>query len=211
MHGDDHERVASLLPWFVNDTLEPGERDRVRHHLDVCDACRSDVSMLSAVQSGVRRGTPVPLVPPPRTDRLLRMIEPAATAGRRAGKRILLAASVATAVLAGALFVTLKEDPAALPARYVTATSVPPEGSVNYVFDLQFDGDTPASERERLLRELEAGDIRAGTTAGTYRVTINLPAASIEELARYSREIESSPQIRSARVIAVQLPMSREK
>lgn len=44
LHGKAHEQVLLLLPWYVNDTLDAGERARVEAHLADCEACRKDVA-----------------------------------------------------------------------------------------------------------------------------------------------------------------------
>ena len=42
LREDPHERTLSLLPWFVTDRLEPGERAEVEAHLNACAACRAE-------------------------------------------------------------------------------------------------------------------------------------------------------------------------
>jgi len=39
-----HERVAALLPWYVNGTLDRDEHGLVERHLAVCLRCRTDVA-----------------------------------------------------------------------------------------------------------------------------------------------------------------------
>lgn len=49
-----HE-AATLLPWFVNGTLIPEERQAVEDHLAVCAACPDEFVALLQVQSALRR------------------------------------------------------------------------------------------------------------------------------------------------------------
>jgi anti-sigma-K factor RskA len=47
--GRSHRDVERLLPWYVNATLDAGERDLVRQHLADCAHCRSEVAALRAL------------------------------------------------------------------------------------------------------------------------------------------------------------------
>jgi anti-sigma factor RsiW len=44
LHGNEHDAVQSLLPWYVNGTLEAGELERVREHVRECAACQADLA-----------------------------------------------------------------------------------------------------------------------------------------------------------------------
>ena len=46
-----HRAADALLPWFVNDTLDEGERDAVDRHLRECARCRREVDLLRDVQA----------------------------------------------------------------------------------------------------------------------------------------------------------------
>lgn len=213
MQSDDHDLIDRLLPWFVNNTLEPGEHDRVRRHLGNCEACRSNVSLLSVVQSTVRHATATPIVPPPRTDRLVEAIGRSDDGSKRPRPLTItvLAASLAAALLIVALLLPDRENPVTPPALYETATSTPRQASMDYVLNVEFEQGTPLAVQGRMLRGLEARDINQGETNSTYRITVNLPAASLEELEQYMNDIESLPQIKSVSVVALQLPMKRQQ
>lgn len=211
MQTDNHELIDALLPWFVNNTLEPGEEERVRHHLDDCEECRTNVSLLSVVQSTVRHPTATPIVPPHRIDKLLERIDASDNGSkrRRPLTMAILAASSAAALLVVALLLPDPENTVTAPARYETATSTARQVSMDYVFNVQFESGTPLAVQKRLLRSLAARDISPGETDGRYRVTVNLTAASLEELEQYMSDIESMPQISSVSVVALQLPVKR--
>lgn len=58
-----HEQVEPLLPWYVNQSLEATERERVRAHLAHCPACREEVAKLGAFAEGLVRSK-VPALSP---------------------------------------------------------------------------------------------------------------------------------------------------
>ncbi len=49
----DHEELESLLPWYVNETLDEAEQNRVRRHVEQCTTCRDNVDMLLEVRRTV--------------------------------------------------------------------------------------------------------------------------------------------------------------
>ncbi|MDB5481961.1 MAG: zf-HC2 protein [Caulobacteraceae bacterium] len=42
LRGEPHERIQSLLPWFVTDRLDAAERAEVEAHLTGCPDCRAE-------------------------------------------------------------------------------------------------------------------------------------------------------------------------
>ncbi len=44
LHGDQHDAVNALLPWYVTDKLDAEERARVEAHLASCPACQADLA-----------------------------------------------------------------------------------------------------------------------------------------------------------------------
>ncbi|HEX6260851.1 MAG TPA: zf-HC2 domain-containing protein [Woeseiaceae bacterium] len=208
---DEHGWVDRLLPWFVNNTLDERERERVRRHLNSCDACQEAATLLSTVQSSVRHA--IPMVPPPRTERLLASIDSFDRKTRRARTMaaIGVAASVAAALVVVALLQPDREQATTAPALYETTTSPAQRSSMDYVLDLEFKPGTSMAAQEQVLRGLEAKEINRSGSAGAYRITVSLPAASLEELERYTRDIESLGEIKSVNAVAVQLPMKRQQ
>jgi hypothetical protein len=51
--GDDHQQVQSLLPWYVNGTLDEDEAAAVEAHLVECDECRADLAAERVLASEV--------------------------------------------------------------------------------------------------------------------------------------------------------------
>ena len=40
----EHHEISALLPWYVNETLEERDRQRVDAHVGICAACREDLA-----------------------------------------------------------------------------------------------------------------------------------------------------------------------
>jgi anti-sigma factor RsiW len=44
LHGNEHDAVQSVLPWYLNGTLDEAELARVREHVRDCAQCQADVA-----------------------------------------------------------------------------------------------------------------------------------------------------------------------
>jgi anti-sigma factor RsiW len=80
--GDRHQQVQSLLPWFVNGTLDEDEEAAVEAHLAECAECRADLATemamgrevavasldidqgWAAMRARITKGDGVPAAPP---------------------------------------------------------------------------------------------------------------------------------------------------
>jgi hypothetical protein len=49
MPGDPHQQVQTLLPWYMNGTLDAGEVAAVEAHVADCAECREDLAMERAI------------------------------------------------------------------------------------------------------------------------------------------------------------------
>src|SRR6202012_2249105 len=49
MPGDPHQQVQTLLPWYMNGTLDAGEVAAVEAHLAECGECRDDLAVERAI------------------------------------------------------------------------------------------------------------------------------------------------------------------
>lgn len=208
-----HTAVEQLLPWYVNGTLTPREHAQVRRHLEVCEACRGGVDLLSRMQSAVRHPETSPIVPAPRPERLLEAIDGRASRGRRLRLAGAVAgvAMLAVGTFVAGLVVSGRDGAPPAPAAYRTLTSDSSPAAMDYVLDLRFESGLEAADRDRVLDSLAAKQVDPGAPNGWYRVTVSLPAASLQEVEQFTRHIESMPEVRSVRVVAMQLPMQPRK
>jgi len=205
----DHDEIDLLLPWYVNDTLEPAEHDRVTRHVTTCSECRESVSLLAEIQTAVVRNKATPIVPQPRIDELLDSIStsnPLRRLDRRQSK-IFFAAAAVTLLLIATLILSNQENRSGIPRRFETATSSQNSASMDYVLTIQFESGTSPVDRDRILQDIGARDVSGGSDEGSYRVIVQLSAASLEELDSYTGDLESLSEVRSVAVVALQLPV----
>ncbi|MDD1621630.1 MAG: hypothetical protein LUQ11_09125 [Methylococcaceae bacterium] len=52
--ADQHQQISLLLPWYVNQSLELNERQRVEHHVRGCMLCRRELVHLAKLAAAVK-------------------------------------------------------------------------------------------------------------------------------------------------------------
>lgn len=208
----DHNEIDLLLPWFVNETLDPVEHERVAAHLATCAICRDSLALLTDVQSAVVRHKATPIVPQPRIDELMGSISAGYSKDNfdHGFARAFLAAAGITALLVTSLLLTNSQNTIIAPQTFETATTVAENTAMDYVLSIQFESGTTDSEREQIMQDIEARDVSGGSEIGAYRVIVQLPAASLDELDRYTENLEAMSAIKSVSVVALQLPMRQQ-
>ena len=207
----DHELADSLLPWFVNGTLGAAEHKMVERHAAACVECRGNIALLARVRNVVGDAKPTPMVPHPRPDALAAAID--ARQARRGSRRAgwVAAASFAALVVISAVFMLVRGQAPAGPLIFETATSNTRPLPMNYVFSVRFADGATLADRERVLQSLDARHISATGNPSEYRVIVALPAASLEDLERYTNRLESLPGVQAVKAVALQLPVSRSQ
>ena len=205
----DHDAIDLLLPWYVNDTLNPDEHDRVSKHVATCAECRENVSLLVGIQAAVVRNKATPIVPQPRIDELLESISTGNPLHHldRQQSRTFFGAAAITLLLIATLLLINQEDRSGIPQRFETATSSQVGASMDYVLTIQFESGSSPADRDRILQDIGARDVSGGSDEGSYRVIVQLSAASLEELDSYTGDLESLSEVRSVAVVALQLPV----
>ena len=177
----DHDEIDLLLPWYVNHTLDAAEHERVARHMASCDKCQASVLLLSSVRSAVARNKATPIVPKPRVDEFLDLIDAKSPLRQRDWRRLGITspASIAALLSIFVLFFAVKQDVAESPQQFETATSDQQAATMDYVLDIQFESETSLIDRERVLRDIEAHDILGDSEKGTYRVIVQFPATTL--------------------------------
>lgn len=166
----EHEEIALLLPWYVNQTLEDGELARVRAHLRHCLVCRREVQSLRALSTTLAEAPLPEPVPKAAFARLQRRLppRPAPVHGRPPWRgsrfplpRAALAAAASlllVAALAGVGFQVSQ------PTAFYTLASPPPTTPAGGEIRLVFAQQLPQEQIDALLRHI-GGRIVAGPNA----------------------------------------------
>jgi Putative zinc-finger len=86
LRGDPHQRIQSLLPWFVTDRLDADERAEVETHLSACPDCRAEERLERRLAAEVAA---MPVDVEQSWARLRARLErPSANRGPRSGRRL---------------------------------------------------------------------------------------------------------------------------
>ena len=212
--SNEHEQANLLLPWFVNKTLDGTEMELVRRHISVCKECQEDVTLLSSVQSSMAKSSPSPILPTPDPAILLESLD---ARGNTFSSRVIsrrrtaYIAALAAGLAAIAIVFTLVNQPEAPAARFETATSGNEVAAMDYVLSISFAETTGLIDQERVLGDIGARDISADRQDGIYRATVNLQIDDMEDLERYTDDLELLPSVKSVEVVAMQLPLSQPR
>ena len=76
LEGDPHQAISELIPWYVNDTLENDERERVAQHIAECPACAQEIARCRTIAAVVRSADMADLNPSQeRVARIMARIE----------------------------------------------------------------------------------------------------------------------------------------
>lgn len=142
-----HEMAAELLPWFVNESLDPEERDAVAEHASSCVMCRRELDELQVLHKSVAAIGAAADLPEPDMRRINARIDAQLRSEQRenalaaawrkfSSNRLRLAFAVQTAaliVIVGVLLLPREPDPV---FATLTATEPLPTGHfVRVVFD----------------------------------------------------------------------------
>lgn len=209
-----HRRVAELLPWYLNGTLDEAERAVVEEHLAGCDRCRAGLPAERDLAEAVA-GTGV-VAPSPHPVQLARLMARIDAEERRRrpqpGRRLaalaratprpvrwLVAAQLAAVLL---LAVTLARPLAPeAPALFHTlsdAAAAPAAARLSVVF-------APGAS-ERQMRDVLAavrGQIVGGPSPlGVYTVAVPPVEAAGEPLAVVLDHLRSRPEVAFAEPVA---------
>ena len=204
----DHESADLLLPWYVNGTLGSHEHQLLERHIAGCEQCRHSLALLRDVRGAFEAVKETPIVPPARPEALLRALDARHGERRRSRAGWIAAASFAAALGMLVTFVSTQDRASESPVLFETATSEEAAAPMDYVLIVRFEDGTNPAAHHRVLQGIGARDIGVADEGTEYRVVVKLSAASLEDLERYTEELESHPDIETVSAIALQLPVN---
>ena len=205
----DHNELDLLLPWYVNGTLDTHESLLVEQHLAGCPECRSNVELLSQMNAVAETDAVSAIVPKPRIDKMLGMIDrdENARASRKRYTVFAIAATV-TSVIIGIAFIAANGVPHTQQSQvFETATTPATAAPIDYVLLVEYEAGTSATQRRNIMDEFGATELGPGGDPATYRVLAAVPAATAEELNAYVSQFAARDAVRTVQLIAVQLPV----
>ena len=170
-----HDSCHELLPWYVNDTLEPAECLRVEEHLELCESCRDELAALEDLRRSVRE-EPVPLASNEFAGVMARI--DAAQSRPMPHRRWMpwLLAGQAAAIAALLLLLLARPVATDTPERFHTLASptVEPRGAT---LRIVFAETATEVEIRGLLQTVEAEIVGGPSSAGAY--TLRLPGGRV--------------------------------
>lgn len=160
---DDRTEIETLLPFYVNGTLDPQERARIEGALDTDGDLRTQVAALQQVRAKLheteREHSPGEF----GLARLMRDIDKETRSTGYLPKQgaLLVASVVAAAITIGSVLFITRSD-----VGYQQASG----GAVKQRFSVAFQPDAPQKEISRLLLEFGLEIVEGPSAIGLYRL-----------------------------------------
>jgi Putative zinc-finger len=183
----EHHEVASLIPWYANDTLDDHERQRVDVHVATCAVCREDLAVQNRIFEGMEAQPALDYMPMASLKRLQTRLDVAQAQSdspqasplepmRRATPwRVRMAASIgalalAIGVLAADRWVQFEARVRQPNYRTVTNSTARPQGEM---IRAVFSPTITLIELQQLLDEAQLKIVSGPTEAGVYSLASN--------------------------------------
>jgi anti-sigma factor RsiW len=218
--GERHQEIRELLPWYVNQTLEDSERERVAQHIAQCQTCEEEIARCRTIVAVVRATDVAKWSPSPeRISRLMARIDGESASNRErhwlvirewfekirlilretpSSLRWALAAQTAViVVLAAAIVLQLAASPSLL-YRTLSDAGAGPEAGMLRV-QVVFADDTTEQEIRTLLNSVGATIVAGPSSMAAYTLAIaddgpDAPARTRETLG----VLRAHPKVRLA-------------
>jgi len=206
-----HTRAFELLPWLVNGSLRPHERDAVEQHVRSCLSCHRELKEQQRLRVALRAQPVVHISPQTGLEKLARALDGEPVLAERAARRPLdalprfaLVAAAAVLVVGGLLWLTpLTRHDTRGDGAYETLVSG--RQAARGELDVVFVQSITAAQMQSLLQEI-GGSIAAGPTgAGRYRVRLDDRSPSDAQLDALLARLAKDPRVRfAARALAAE-------
>jgi hypothetical protein len=209
LRSQEHDEIQLLLPWYSNGTLGAADHERVRAHVISCAECQADIIVDREIHDVIRSDAAIPILPNRDAEEILEQSTVQSNGIGRWGIAPKIALAAGLVAMAIGLTMFARNDGSNVDGNktYKAVTSPDSNTAVDYVFQLRFEDGVSDVERERIFAELGGTDIVLTENSSTYRVTLPLEATSMQQLEQISTDLQARPEVSSAKVIALQLPM----
>jgi hypothetical protein len=196
-----HQAVESLLPWFVNGTLDDRERRRVEEHLQECPRCQRDVEWLRAFGSAYAASDVAPACGA-SWDQLRARIAPASPTWRRplaalsaSGLAALVRAWAPWAAAAQFILILgmgslLLSNSGPISGDYRTLSAASETGPASASLAVKFDPRIAGGEVTRILQRAGVRIVDGPTATDAYVL-----AVSAERAAGVVRQLRAEPAV----------------
>lgn len=169
----EFERKAlELMPWYVNGTLEGGERELVRGQVLASLTCRKELERLRRLQELIKHDDPEAIATDRAFESLMARIRATEAAPAPAGGAAQLAIAASLVVAVTALAWWWVATPVTAPAPYETLTTAQPAGSAVRL-RVVFEPGVGEAERQAVLARHRLTPVAPPTAAGVY--TLGFP------------------------------------
>jgi anti-sigma factor RsiW len=212
-NSPEHAAIVTLIPWYVNATLNDQDRERVDAHLSLCADCRADLAVEGRIYESVSAESGIEYMPVASLNRLRARLnaEHADVADpevlplprRRRGVLAwqgLMAASVAVMAVAVGLLAADRwmqsRSPSAVP-NYYTVTSPVPRARDEAIRAV-FSPATTLVELQTILDESKVRIVSGPTEAGVYSLalTTDRPVGESLSLLRHHPAVQFAESTR---------------
>jgi len=177
----EHHEVSALIPWYINETLQERDRQRVEAHVGVCTVCREDLAAQQRICAAIEAQPAIDYMPVASLKRLQARLDAQAESAptpappeeqytNRLPWRGWMAASIAVMAVAVALLAADRwaqvEARLAQPNYQTVTTSAPrPQGEV---IRAVFSPTITLVELQTILDEAQLRIVSGPTEAGVY-------------------------------------------
>jgi hypothetical protein len=183
----EHHEVSALIPWYVNDTLEDHQRDRVDSHVAACVLCSNDLGVHKRIFEGIGAQPALDYVPVASLKRLQARLDAVQAQGDSAQMPPLepvrsespwrgwIAASIAAMAVAIGVLATdrwVQFEARGEQANYHTVTSAAPRPR-GEVIRAVFSPAITLVQLQSLLDEAQLKIVSGPTEAGVYSLASN--------------------------------------
>jgi anti-sigma factor RsiW len=200
----EHREIWLQIPWYVNDSIDTQQRERVEAHARECAACRGEIAQQRGIHGVMSADSGVEHLPVASLKRLRQRLDaapPNAVPGLvvpdvsyRPSRRLMLAAAVAAVSVTAAILVIAGRPPSgAAGMNYYTVSDGaprPPQEAIRAVFA----PDTTLARLEELLAASHLRIVSGPTEAGVYSLALTGQRPVAEVLAQLRRQ----PDVRFA-------------